>query len=213
MPFDRFTIEQIAGDMLPGATVEQRVATGFHRNTMLNEEGGIDPLEFRFHAMTDRVNTTAHHLARPDARLRQCHTHKYDPIPQREYYSVMAFLNNADEPEMDVPTPALAARRAEIEKQIAAIEADLPNRFPTGDDVRWHTIKPASTASAGGATMTISTNPAFSSLAKSPERDTYTIAIDSDLTDVAALRLEALTDPVAAQHRPRTHAARQLRPE
>ena len=58
MPFDQFTIEQLAGDMLPNATPEQRIATGFHRNTMLNEEGGIDPLEFRFHAMTDRVATT-----------------------------------------------------------------------------------------------------------------------------------------------------------
>jgi hypothetical protein len=58
MPFDQFTIEQLAGDMLPGATIDQRIATGFHRNTMLNEEGGIDPLEFRFHAMTDRVATT-----------------------------------------------------------------------------------------------------------------------------------------------------------
>ncbi len=58
MPFDEFTIKQLAGDMLPGATVSDRIATGFHRNTMLNEEGGIDPLEFRFYAMVDRVSTT-----------------------------------------------------------------------------------------------------------------------------------------------------------
>ena len=70
MPFDQFTVEQLAGDMLPDATLDQKIATGFHRNTMLNEEGGIDPLEFRFHAMTDRVATTGDGLARPDARLR-----------------------------------------------------------------------------------------------------------------------------------------------
>ena len=106
----------------------------------------------------------------------------------------MAFLNNADEPEMDVPSPALAARRAEIEKQIAAIEADLPNRFPAGGDVRWHAPKPTSATSAGGATMKIDESGVLVS-GKAPERDTYTVVIDSDLADVAALRLEALTDP------------------
>jgi hypothetical protein len=132
LPFDRFTVEQLAGDLLPGATLEQRVATGFHRNTMLNEEGGIDPLEFRFHAMTDRVGTTGTVWLGLTLGCAQCHTHKYDPIPQREYYQVMAFLNNADEPEVEVPTPGLAARRAAVEKQAAAREADLPNRFPPG---------------------------------------------------------------------------------
>jgi hypothetical protein len=194
MPFDQFTVEQLAGDMLPGATLDQRVATGFHRNTMLNEEGGIDPLEFRFHAMTDRVGTTATVWLGLTLRCAQCHTHKYDPIPQREYYAVMAFLNNADEPQIDVPTPDLAARRAAVEKQIAAIEADLPNRFPPPDDMRWHTPRPAGATSAAGATMTIDDKGVLVS-GKLPERDTYTVVIDSDLTDVAALRLEALTDP------------------
>jgi hypothetical protein len=193
-PFDQFTIEQIAGDLLPHATLEQRVATGFHRNTMLNEEGGIDPLEFRFHAMTDRVNTTATAWLGLTLGCAQCHTHKYDPIPQREYYAVMAFLNNADEPLIDVPTPALTARRAEVEKHIVAIEYDLPNRFPAGDSTRWQTAKLASAASAGGATMKIDGDSVLVS-GKLPERDTYTVVLDSDLTDVAALRLEALADP------------------
>ena len=78
-----FTIEQLAGDLLPGATVDDRVATGFHRNTMLNEEGGIDPLEFRFYAMVDRVEHDRHGLAGADGGLAQCHTHKYDPMPQQ----------------------------------------------------------------------------------------------------------------------------------
>src|SRR5204863_6598637 len=124
MPFDEFTIEQLAGDMLPDATVEQRLATGFHRNTMLNEEGGIDPLEFRFHAMTDRVATTGTTWLGLTVGCAQCHTHKFDPIPQREYYQFMAFLDNADEPEIEVPTPELQARRTELEKQAAAREAE-----------------------------------------------------------------------------------------
>ena len=122
MPFDRFTIEQLAGDMLPGATLEQRIATGFHRNTMLNEEGGIDPLEFRFYAMTDRVATTATVWLGLTLGCAQCHTHKFDPIPHREYYQFMALLNNADEPEIEVPSPDVAQSRREIETKIAALD-------------------------------------------------------------------------------------------
>ncbi len=130
MPFDRFTIEQLAGDMLPGAGVAQRVATGFHRNTMLNEEGGIDPLEFRFRAMTDRVATTGTVWLGLTIGCAQCHTHKFDPIPHRDYYRFMGLLNNADEPEMSVPSASIDQRRRSLEGRIAALKADLPDRFP-----------------------------------------------------------------------------------
>ena len=141
MPFDQFTIEQLAGDMLPDGTLEQTIATGFHRNTMINEEGGIDPLEFRYYAVVDRINTTATTWLGLTLGCAQCHTHKYDPIQHREYYAMLAFLNNADEPELEVPTPELAARRAELESRIAALEAELPSRFPlpeyvVADDTR-----------------------------------------------------------------------------
>ncbi len=195
LPFDRFTVEQLAGDLLPGATLEQRVATGFHRNTMLNEEGGIDPLEFRFHAMTDRVSTTATAWLGLTLGCAQCHTHKFDPITHREYYQFMAFLNNADEPEIDVPRPDLAARRAELEDQIAARLADLPNRFPPDGKVRWHAARPASVTSASGATPEALADGSVLVSGKKPEQDTSTVVIDSDLSGVTALRLEALTDP------------------
>ncbi len=133
MPFDRFTIEQLAGDMLPNASVSQKVATGFHRNTMLNEEGGIDPLEFRFYAMTDRVATTGTVWLGLTVGCAQCHTHKFDPIPHRDYYRFMALLDNADEPEMRVPTAANAVRVRGIKERIAALRTDLPNRFPVDD--------------------------------------------------------------------------------
>lgn len=130
MPFDRFTIEQLAGDMLPDATTDQRIATGFHRNTMLNEEGGIDPLEYRFHAMVDRVATTGTVWMGLTTGCGQCHSHKYDPISQTDYYRLMALLNNADEPDLVVPDPAILEGRRKIEEQIAALEAALPNQFP-----------------------------------------------------------------------------------
>jgi hypothetical protein len=135
LPFDEFTIEQLAGDMLPGARVSQRVATGFHRNTMLNEEGGIDPLEFRFYAMTDRVATTGTVWLGLTVGCAQCHTHKFDPIPHREYYQFMALLNNADEPKMPVPSPKNADRRLATEARVVAMKADLPNQFPVDDKV------------------------------------------------------------------------------
>ena len=130
MPFDQFTIEQLAGDMLPSATQEQIVATGFHRNTMLNEEGGIDPLEFRFYAMVDRVATTGTVWLGLTTGCAQCHTHKYDPITQTDYYRLMALLNNADEPDLIVKTPEVAQRRQELLAEIQQLEADLPNHFP-----------------------------------------------------------------------------------
>ena len=121
MPFDQFTIEQLAGDMLPNATRDQIVATGFHRNTMLNEEGGIDPLEFRYYAMTDRTAVTGTVWLGLTVGCAQCHTHKFDPITHTEYFRLFALLNNAEEPEFAVPSPELEKRRAEIEAKIAKL--------------------------------------------------------------------------------------------
>jgi hypothetical protein len=96
MPFDQFTIEQIAGDMLPDATDSQRIATGFHRNTWINEEGGHDWEQFRYESVVDRVHTTGTVFLGLTVACAQCHDHKYDPISQREYWQLFAFLNNAE---------------------------------------------------------------------------------------------------------------------
>jgi hypothetical protein len=130
LPFDQFTIQQLAGDLLPGSTLDQRIATGFHRNTMLNEEGGADPLEFRWHAINDRVATTGTTWLGLTLQCCQCHNHKFDPITQREYYQLSAFLNNCDEPTIDVPSPEIAKQRAAIEKQIAERELTMWKAFP-----------------------------------------------------------------------------------
>ena len=128
-PFDQFTIEQIAGDMLPGATLEQKVATGFHRNTMLNEEGGIDPNEFRFHAMTDRVATTGATWLGLTLGCAQCHTHKFDPLTHREYFQLMAFMNNADEPDIDLPQADAEEQRKKNTALAAKLLAELPEKW------------------------------------------------------------------------------------
>ena len=130
MPFDRFTVEQLAGDMLPHATDSQRIATGFHRNTMLNEEGRIDPLEFRFYAMVDRVATTGTVWMGLTTGCAQCHSHKYDPLSHTDYYRLMALLNNADEPDLVVRDPKIGAQRVVIKQQIVELEAALAEQFP-----------------------------------------------------------------------------------
>jgi len=193
MPFDQFTIEQLAGDMLPEAKIDQIIATGFHRNTMLNEEGGIDPLEFRFHAMTDRVATTGVTWLGLTVGCAQCHTHKYDPIPHREYYQMMAFLNNADEPDLDLPKPDSAMQRRINLEKAAKLLADLPNQFPVETNV-WQTPRPVSVEVASGEKPKLPDDGSVLLVGSSPEKDTYTLVLDTELADVNMLRLEALTD-------------------
>jgi Protein of unknown function (DUF1553)/Protein of unknown function (DUF1549)/Planctomycete cytochrome C len=123
MPFDQFTIEQLAGDLLPNATEGQKTATGFHRNTLINEEGGIDPEQFRIDSVFDRVGTTGTVWLGLTIGCAQCHDHKFDPLTQKEFYQLFAFLNNQDEPSItlypkDVDAAALMSQRAKIHKQL-----------------------------------------------------------------------------------------------
>ncbi|WP_422930624.1 PSD1 and planctomycete cytochrome C domain-containing protein [Singulisphaera sp. PoT] len=196
MPFNQFTIEQIAGDLLPNATTSQRIATGFHRNTMVNEEGGIDVEEFRFASLVDRVATTGTVWLGLTIQCAQCHTHKYDPITQREYYQLFAFLNNADEPDLEIPSPAIAAKRSEVEAKVAALIADRENQFPlpTESD-NWATLRPVQADSARGTSLKIQADGSVLATGEVPDSDTYTIVLESDRSDLKAIRLEALTDP------------------
>lgn len=123
MPFDEFTVEQLAGDLLPDATQSQKVATGFHRNTQINQEGGIDKEQFRVDSVIDRVATTGTVWLGLTVGCAQCHDHKFDPIRQKEYYQLFAFFNNQDEPTMKVvetakSDPALVAKLKEAEEQL-----------------------------------------------------------------------------------------------
>lgn len=102
IPFDQFTIHQLAGDLLPNAGTQQLIATGFHRNTQLNEEGGIDKEQFRIESVFDRVATTGTVWLGLTISCAQCHDHKFDPITQTEYYRLFAFLNNQDEPSLEI---------------------------------------------------------------------------------------------------------------
>lgn len=142
MPFDQFTIEQLAGDLLPNSTLEQRIATGFHRNTLINQEGGTDPEQFRIEAVMDRLATTGAVWLGLTVGCAQCHSHKYDPISQHEYYQLFAFFNHCADvnnvgPTVDVHEGELflpaesAALRAELttaSQRVAELVAERPKR-------------------------------------------------------------------------------------
>jgi hypothetical protein len=211
MPFDEFSIAQIAGDLIPGASIDQQVATGFHRNTMINEEGGIDVEEFRFASIVDRVSTTGTVWLGLSIGCAQCHSHKYDPISQREYYRFFAFFNNADEPEIELPDPAIAAKRAAIHQEIARLEAGLRWPYPSQGPgslrakvaaweaaikpVHWTVLSPTRLVSKKHATLTVQPDRSVLATGDKPNNDVYEVELATDLKGITALRLEVLTDP------------------
>ncbi|HEY6168659.1 MAG TPA: PSD1 and planctomycete cytochrome C domain-containing protein [Verrucomicrobiae bacterium] len=226
MPFDQFTIKQLAGDLLPDATRDDLVATGFHRNSMLNEEGGIDPLEFRFYAMVDRVAVTGTTWLGLTTQCAQCHTHKFDPIPHREYYSLMAFLDNADEPEIDLPRADITAQRKAQEEKIAKLVADLAEKFPAGTNstpplptrehleqkfsawleaerartVNWQVLKPAA-LKANLALLTLQPDDSVFASGDQSKSDTYELKFRVP-SGTTAFRLEAIPDERLPEHGP-----------
>jgi mono/diheme cytochrome c family protein len=215
MPFDQFTIEQIAGDLLPNATASQRIATGFHRNTMQNEEGGIDIEEFRFKAVVDRVQTTAATWLGQTMQCAQCHNHKYDPVSQREYYSFFALPNNADEVEMDVPNEGIAARREVIEQKIATLDAERERAVPDlAEKVRawqvahepkaknWENVRPARMVSKNHATMEVTADDSVLVSGDKPNNDVYELELTGKFDGVRAIRLEVLPDSSCPENGP-----------
>lgn len=207
MSFHQFTIEQLAGDLLPNATLAQRVATGFHRNTMINEEGGTDDEQFRVEAVVDRVSTTGEVFLGLTLGCAQCHSHKFDPITHREFYRFFAFFNNCDEPSLEVPTPEqekIVARVrgevAKLEKQVKEREDELLNTYSTwladrqASLDRWVMVAPASALSQGGATLATQADQSILAAGMNAKQDVYTLVVNTDIADIAGFRLEALTD-------------------
>jgi hypothetical protein len=211
-PFDRFTIEQIAGDLLPNATQEQLIASAFHRNTLTNNEGGTNDEEFRNVAVVDRVNTTMAVWMGTTIACAQCHNHKYDPITQEEYFRFFAILNNTEDadrsdeaPVLSVVTPEQKRQRERLQAEIAKLDVTLrtatpeikagqakwENAFPL--DIKWRTLKPSGVKSQNGATVTVAENGAIQFVAGA-KNDTYTIEVPLEAAALHALRLEALTD-------------------
>ena len=142
LPFDQFTIEQIAGDLLPEASISQKIASGFHRNVMVNFEGGADPAEYLTKYVVDRVTTTATVWLGSTLACTECHDHKYDPFTQREFYQLFAYFNSVPEqgldgqkenprPSIRVPSPEQTAQMEGYRKQLAELEASVQVKLAT----------------------------------------------------------------------------------
>jgi hypothetical protein len=222
MPFDRFTIEQIAGDMLPSPTPDQLIASGFHRNAMTNEEGGVDPEESRYEMLVDRVNTTASVWLGTTLGCAQCHNHKYDPFTQKDYYRMMAFFQNADydaqtfgdgtryfEAAIDVPTPEQEAKKKTIQAEIDRLNAQLKIETPAlaraqtawehemrlEPSTAWHVLTPKSLAADGEVVLRAGSDGSVLASGPNPGEAIYTIEALAELPRVTAIRLEVLPDP------------------
>ena len=194
LPFDKFSVEQIAGDLLPAATRDQIIATGFNRNTMLNEEGGIDPLEYRFLAMVDRVHVTSTAWLGLTVACAQCHTHKYDPIQHAEYYRLMACLDNAIEPNLKITEPSVAEQREKMQEKIDALEAALPDKFPPPVHVYWQVPGAAAFFPTNGATAEFLPDGIFRVGGENPDKDTYTLKFKLPPQRITHVQIEATPD-------------------
>ena len=214
-PFDQFTIEQIAGDLLPEPTDDQIIATAFHRNTLTNSEGGTNDEEFRNVAVVDRVNTTMAVWMGTTMACAQCHTHKFDPITQEEYFRVFAFFNNTDDADRRDESPLLSRftesqllQKTQWENEVASLDKLLATPTPelaAGQvkweqsfplDLKWTATKPAAATSTGGSELAIADDASIKA-ATGVKTAKYTIDIPlsaTDKTNVNALRLEAIPD-------------------
>ncbi len=226
LPFDQFTIEQIAGDMLPNATQEQKIATGFHRNTMTNTEGGTDDEEFRHEAIVDRINTTMSVWMGTTFGCCQCHNHKYDPFTTKEYYQFYALLNNTadadkddEAPTMKVPTPKQAAELQKFREEIKPLDEQYNQQTPelaaaqaawekqaAAELANWQVLDPVEYSSKGGATFTKTQSKSLLAGGRNPSNDVYTVVARSDLKRITGFKLEVRTH----ESLPRKSLGRQL---
>jgi len=227
MPYDQFAVEQLAGDLLPSATLSQKVATGFNRNHRINGEGGIIPEEYAVEYVADRVSTTSMAFMGLTMECARCHDHKFDPFSQKEFYELYAFFNQVPEegkgaergndvPLVEVPTPEQAARKASLTASLAALETQL-----SGPDARldaaqaewestlgqkfaaldWQPIAFASIEAKNGSTLAQQEDKSVLVSGTNPEQEVYTLSFDVP-RNVGSFKLEVLTDPALPESGP-----------
>ena len=212
MPFDQFTIEQLAGDLLPNATRDQKIATGFHRNTLVQNEGGADDEEFRVEAVKNRVDTTSTVWLGSTLFCAQCHDHKFDPFEQRDYYRMFAFFNQTKDrgrstlPRLELPTPEEAKVTARLDPLIARLEQKLITMTPELEEARdkwtseysgggdWITLQPSRVSSTDGVEFEAQEDSSFLAVGAAPDEAVYSILAEAPRRRVTGVRLQVLSD-------------------
>lgn len=223
LPFDQFTIEQFAGDLLPEATPEQILATCFHRNHMTNGEGGRDPEESRIDYIIDRVNTTGTVWLGLTLGCTQCHTHKFDPIEQTDYYRMFAFFDSIAEdgkaggnavPYLDYRSPRASRAVAEMEAHVEAVKpleaaamAAAKERFAKwrektlaplpADYAAWRPVRATEVESAEGTAFSVESDGTVQTGGPNPRQDDYRVSVPSETlpSRLTGWRLEVLPHP------------------
>jgi mono/diheme cytochrome c family protein len=219
MPFDQFTIEQLAGDLLPNATPEQKLATAFHRQTLTNTEGGVDQEQFRNEAVFDRTETTGSVWLGLTVGCARCHTHKYDQISQREYYQVFAFFNNGDETLTKVGSSAsaladyekknaahaaklrilrekLARAREPLHEKLLDWERETNARLAAvgGNKPEPEALVLSSVTSDGGTTFMQREDHSWTATSPARDKEVYTLVAELPAATISGLRLEVVAD-------------------
>ncbi len=214
MPFDQFTVEQLAGDLLPDATPQQRLATGFNRNHGITIEGGVIDEEYRVEYVMDRVVTTGTVWLGLTIGCCRCHDHKFDPISQREFYQVFAMFNQVPErgnsgfaPQEKIPSPLADMQHQQIDEQIARLRAQLDRpadqldaevarwaeQIAASPAAGWQVLKPTAMNSSGGSKFTALDDDSLLVGGANPNKDVYEITARTDQEKLTAVRLECLT--------------------
>lgn len=213
MPYDRFTLEQIAGDLLPGSTTSQKMATAFHRNTMTNTEGGTDREEFRVAAVKDRVDTTMLVWMGLTMGCAKCHTHKYDPITQKEYYQLFGVFNQTmdndqanESPTMPVFGPHEEEKQKAIEARLAELRKLLETTTPElkQEQTKWeaelrtipkaHLLQISDIQSESKKTLKKWEDGSLRVEGKNSGKDVVTLTTHADGTAIYGFKLEAMPD-------------------
>lgn len=214
-PFDQFTREQLAGDLLPNAGLEQKVGSAFNHLLLTTEEGGAQPKDYEARMLTDRVRAVSTVWLGQTFGCSACHDHKFDPITMRDFYSMGAFFADIREPIIGQREPGMLVPDAKQERELARLEEpvrkfqaefdadhpELAEAFASWhrdqssaleNERYWRTLEPKSAESKGGAKLEVQKNGAVLAKDKKPEKDTYTLVFDSSPNPISGLRLEAL---------------------
>jgi mono/diheme cytochrome c family protein len=208
LPYNQFIIEQLAGDLLPNATQDQVVATGFLRNSMVNMEGAIDPEQFRMDAMFDRMDAIGKAMLGLTIQCAQCHNHKFDPILQEDYYRMFAFINNDHEARPVVYTPNQQMKVAELRQKMADIEAELKHTTPDwekrmaawetsvkDDQPEWIVFGDLNQEGDKSQRYEDKKDGSWLACGYAPTKMTQWFRVTNDVSEVTAFRLELLNDP------------------